>query len=520
MMSTHQNTFKLASIAAVVVTMAGCASHNSSGTESGSSSQGQLSKREAAVAEREQAIVLRESQFNQKMSGQATGAGGLSMPDSLLPPGATAGECYARVWVPGTFENEKVIVKTNDASEIINEIPAEYRWVEKSVVVTEASSRLEVSPAVYGSKAETIKIKDERTIWMTNLGRDAAPASDKMLASVAASGINLDSTQPGTCYQEHFKPAQYRTVTDKILVSEASASYSTIAAEYENVEQRVLVSEASTRIVQVPAVYESASEVIVDVPAHTIWKKGRGPIQRIDEGTGEIMCLVDVPATYKTIQKRILKSPATTRTIDIPAKYETISVRRQTSAPQTVSNPIPAKYSNIARSELIKDAEFVWHDVSNKAMSSQSRTGAKICLVNEPAQYKTVMRQTVITPAVTRTVSIPATYKKIQVKELVTAASEKRTLVPAIYKTVTTKKVASNGRMEWRSILCETNMTHLRISEIQQALKGKGFYRGPIDGVIGKQTIAAVNSFQLENNLPVDKYLNVKTLDALGIAAN
>ena len=72
--------------------------------------------------------------------------------------------------------------------------------------------------------------------------------------------------------------------------------------------------------------------------------------------------------------------------------------------------------------------------------------------------------------------------------------------------------------MEWRSILCETNMTASRIEDIQTALKDKGFDPGNIDGVIGYDTMTAVNAFQRNNELPIDKYLNIQTIEALGVS--
>jgi hypothetical protein len=45
---------------------------------------------------------------------------------------------------------------------------------------------------------------------------------------------------------------------------------------------------------------------------------------RIDHATGEIMCLVQEPAVYSTGIKRMLKHPATTRTMQIPGEYKTV----------------------------------------------------------------------------------------------------------------------------------------------------------------------------------------------------
>ena len=62
-------------------------------------------------------------------------------------------------------------------------------------------------------------------------------------------------------------------------------------------------------------------------------------------------------------------------------------------------------------------------------------------------------------------------------------------------------------------------MTTGRITSIQRALDKAGYDPGPIDGVIGKQTIQAVNAFQRAKKLPVDRYLNIPTLTALGVSA-
>ncbi len=246
-------------------------------------------------------------------------------------------------------------------------------------------------------------------------------------------------------------PARYETVTERVLVQEQSTRLEVIPATYKWVEERVLVKPATQRLVKVPATYGTETEKVLVKAAHTEWKKGTGPIQKIDDATGEIMCLVEVPAVYKTVTKRVVKTPATTRTID------------------------------------------------------------------EPAVYKTVKKKVVDKPATTRQVTIPAKYKTVKVTKLVAPAQEKRITIPEEYQTVTRTEKVKDGFMEWREILCETNMTRNKIAAIQRALKAKGYNPGPIDGVIGWETMRAVKAFQKANKLPVDKYLNIQTVKALGV---
>ena len=108
---------------------------------------------------------------------------------------------------------------------------------------------------------------------------------------------------------------------------EASKKVEVVPDTYEWVEEKILVRPASERIVEIPAVYETVRERVIDRPAHAVWKKGTGPIQKVDYATGEIMCLVEVRATYKIVTKTVLKTPATTRKIEIPAEYTTVRKR-------------------------------------------------------------------------------------------------------------------------------------------------------------------------------------------------
>src|SRR5262245_56764218 len=51
--------------------------------------------------------------------------------------------------------------------------------------------------------------------------------------------------------------------------------------------------------------------------------------------------------------------------------------------------------------------------------------------------------------------------------------------------------------------------------EIQQALQEKGFDPGPIDGIRGQMTVAAVKAFQAANGLAVDGIVGPRTSAAL-----
>ena len=55
------------------------------------------------------------------------------------------------------------------------------------------------------------------------------------------------------------------------------------------------------------------------------------------------------------------------------------------------------------------------------------------------------------------------------------------------------------------------------VREAQQALKDKGYDPGPIDGINGPRTRAAVRNYQEKEHLNTDGHLDAKTLDSLGV---
>jgi hypothetical protein len=212
----------------------------------------------------------------------------------------------------------------------------------------------------------------------------------------------------------------------------------------------VLVKPAELRYEVVPPAFATVDEEILVKEAHTTWKVGRGPIERIDTATGEIMCRVDVPAEYANVEKTVVETPVA------------------------------------------------------------------ITEVEAPAEYVTVEKQVVVEPARTVEVEVPAEYRTVEVQRLVAPAETVRTKVPAEYDVVERTVKVSDGHLEWRSILCETNTTPDVIRRLQTALGEAGYDAGPVDGSLGYMTRRAVEAFQRDHDLPTGE-LTMETLDALGV---
>ncbi len=313
----------------------------------------------------------------------------------------------------------------------------------------------------------------ERMLAEKEASLTMVPASSKSPVGHSA-GLTPPDAKPGQCFTKIFTPAKYRTVNERKLVEEAGQRFEVIPASFKQGTKRVLVSEASEELQVVPARYKTVTEKIMVKPAS---KK-----------------LIQVPATYETVSSRVLESPARKEW-----KKGTGPIQRidHDTGDIMCLVEVPATYKTVSRRVL--------------------KTPATTRSVETPAQYKTVTRQVVATPASTRTVKIPAKYKTIKVTEEASPATKRMIEIPARYTDVTRQELISEAKVEWREILCDTNMTSAKITQIQRALKSAGYNPGPIDGNVGTDTMTAVNAFQRAKGLPVDRYLNIQTVRALGV---
>ncbi len=430
---------------------------------------------------------------------------------SGILPNAQPGECYAKVIIPAKFETttEKVLAK--EASERLQIIPAKYGTTTERILVKEASTRLSVIPATYKKTTEKVLVRDEEVMWHTSL-TNHIPVSAEILAAAKTGGADIDSMEVGSCYREYFTPATYSTSSQTYVSKEASASLKVIPATYEYAEERVLVKEASQRIVKVPATYGTVSEKVLVEPEKTMWKKSQCNGRNNDCG---VMCLITTPARYKTVTKRVVKTPATTKVIDIPAVYKTVKVRKL-ATPATVQEiAIPEQTSSYSITSKTGDATFSWAKVGTKAPGKY--TGHQVCKLATPAQYKTITKTVVATPATTKETEIPAVYKDITVTKLVTPAEVKRIVIPETYQTITKRDMVSPSSVQWKRVVCQSHMGTSTLRAVQIALKNEGLYHGPIDGINGILTKNALKSYQKAHGLSVGG-LTHEVMKSLGVS--
>lgn len=251
-------------------------------------------------------------------------------------------------------------------------------------------------------------------------------------------------------------PAKYGYETKRVVLREATEEMDVTPAKYGYKTEKVLVSPPITELRSVPAVYKTETQTIVVKPATTEWKKGtptNGAISsKVDAATGEVMCLVEVPAVTRKVSKRVLVTPATTKEVVVqPAQYKSVRTRVMTEAPKTITRKIPAKYGTV------------------------------------------------------------------KVKKVIQPARSVKTPIPATFSDVTKRTKVSEGYIKWAPVLCEVNATPSVVRKLQTKLKQAGYYKGPIDGIIGRGTTNGVKRFQKARGLATGG-ITLETVKALGVS--
>jgi len=429
-------------------------------------------------------------------------------------PDAKPGECYAKVIVPAQWETVSEYVLTKPVSEKVSVVDAVFDTAETSVIEKEGFTEIKAVPVKFREEVERVEVAAASTLWVTDLGDKGIPASPALLAGAKTNGVSLEGAAVGACYKEYYNPAKYEETTKEVLVKEESEEIKIAPAQFEETEEIVVVKQASKKKVYRPAEYEIIEEKIEIEPAKAVWKKGEGPIQKIDYSTGEILCLVQVPAVYKTIAKKVLKTPSIIDLVEVPEETKAVKVNKLISDATIDKVKIPAEYKTVKVRNKISDANFTW--TAGSASNGGTYTGNQVCLQEVPAQYEELKKLVVDAPARIEEEKVAPVAKLVKVSNVAEPAKEERQLVQAEYSEVTkTVKVAAE-RLEWRPILCRTNMGPDINKRIQQALKDAGVYTGPIDGAVGRGTMAAVEKYQKDNNLATGG-ITLDVLDSLGV---
>jgi len=233
---------------------------------------------------------------------------------TLLPPDARPGECYARVVIPPKYKTEKVKIVVDEGGEKVVTVKPRYEWVTKRVLVREEGEKIIPTPPVYKTVTERVMVR---------------PETEKVVV---------------------VKPAKYKWVTERVLVEPEHTVWKRGQALLGGGGKVVLTkgSGSATR------------------SGTTEWDGDSVLDKKLDPQTGEIMCLVKVPAKYKTIRKKVMVEPPVTKTVKVPAEYRTITKKVLVKPAGTKVVKIPAEYKTIRVKEVVNPGGVITKEVPPK----------------------------------------------------------------------------------------------------------------------------------------------------------
>lgn len=417
------------------------------------SQKSELARREDALAQQQSQLDAERAQLadaRNEMEAEAAAmqTNGTGSSNGLIPPDPQPGECYARVIIPATYKAVIERITTWPEVDRIKIIPAKYDFVDEPILIKEASTRFEVVRAQYEIVEEPVMIKPPT--------------------------IELQVVD-----------AVYETVLERVLVKEATIETFPVPPAYEDAEEKVLVREYRTEWKRATDIGTGGSVALASA-TQTIQRYGDYKVLKTRiEDTGVLMCLVEIPAIYEIIPKKVLVKEASTRT-------------EETTGPE---------YEMIEKKIL--------------------KTPAMVRQVEKPAEYRMVEMIRETNPETTRKFDVPAEYRTVSVRRMVESASaDKEPIpIPAEYVMVNTSRKLDKEDIQWRPVLCEVNMTRENVSVLQSALNGTDSCRcGPnrnacqVDGIIGQCTLQAVQLFAKQKGLSWgNNYITMDVVRALGL---
>ncbi|NPA58977.1 MAG: hypothetical protein GXO30_00710 [Epsilonproteobacteria bacterium] len=277
--------------------------------------------------------------------------------------------------------------KIETQEKTVNAKTAEIESLKKELETTKAEAKaLEESVATqtsYSASSNSTASKND----------DEETSSSSIIDNASLTPPNAKA---GECYAKVLIPAEYETTTEeklltskvenlhvtkptyknvkyKILDKAESFKYVLIPATYKCVQNRVMVEPEKVTYKVIPATFKEVEETIMISPARKVWKKGKGPITKISNHTGDIMCLVEIPAKYKTVKTKVIDEPARTEKVITPAVYKNIKAKVIDQEARTEKVIIPATYKTVTVQELDTEAS-VDKDVKEETYQTVEKT--------------------------------------------------------------------------------------------------------------------------------------------------
>ncbi len=254
-------------------------------------------------------------------------------------------------------------------------------------------------------------------------------------------------SEAGKCYAKCIIADQYETVTEKVLVKEASSKVSISPATFETVTEQVLAKEAGNSLSVIPATFETVSEQKIAQEASTSISIQPATFETMTERKlakeapraiagalvsgqmGEEGTLTTSAARFENASEQVLVKAAYTELRIIPATFETVSEEKLVAPAYSTLKVVPAVYET----------------VTEQVLSKEGYTVLKVI----PAEYETVTEQVLVKAAYSTISTSPAVYETVTEQKLAQEAGTRIERVPAEFETVTETIQTAAASTKW-----------------------------------------------------------------------
>lgn len=133
--------------------------------------------------------------------------------------------------------------------------------------------------------------------------------------------------------------------------------------------------------------------------------------------------------------------------------YETVTEQVQVRPGYVRYEVSPAETRTVSERVLVREARMVWrrgYVEGARQVRHDPETGEIWCLVEEPAQYETIHRTVVTSPAQVREVPVEPHYETISREVLVQQATVEEVPIPVQYASYEIDVLAHEGRVDRR----------------------------------------------------------------------
>ena len=438
-----------------------------------------------------------------------------AVPD--VPSSADPGACFARVTVPAVHEVEPIEIERRAAHTRFEVRAARFEPGERRVVVREAASTLRAMQPTMETETRRRELAPATTRWVRDALDGELPLGPGDRLALVAAGVDVESIAPGTCLAERYRPATLGTTPERVLLSEASEQLFVTDAVFESAMHPLVTRPAHERLVEVPTVWEAGTQRVVTELART-------------DADGEASETVSAETRSRVTVGR----PATLTRVPEPPVVEQLEVQRLATDAFGTREPQPAVWGTLDIPHVEEPAGFVWEVVSADAVpgpetaegepavaaarpdDASALTGRRFCHREWPAEAIEYEHAFVTEEGRFERETQPPEHAVHDVQALLENARGVPVDVPAVVETLERRVRTRESRVEWRPVLCGTQVNAPLVSRLQRALAREGFSPGAIDGQLGPGTLRAVDAYQRERELATGG-LTVEALEALGM---